>query len=92
MPIMLSEAVQNARLWGLRGAARGHRAGGHPAYREHCDAVTASEYRTLALAWRETRAILAAPGIDGGVTIYLPSQVPHMHRRWIAETAAAACL
>jgi hypothetical protein len=25
-------------------------AGGHPAYREHCDAVTASEYRTLALA------------------------------------------
>ena len=24
-------------------------AGGHPAYREHCDAVTASEYRTLAL-------------------------------------------
>jgi carbon-monoxide dehydrogenase large subunit len=20
------------------------------------------------------------------VTIYLPSQVPHMHRRWIAET------
>jgi len=35
----------------------------------------------------ETRAILAAPGVDGGVTIYLPSQVPHMHRRWIAETA-----
>jgi aerobic carbon-monoxide dehydrogenase large subunit len=34
----------------------------------------------------ETRAILAAPGVDGGVTIYLPSQVPHMHRRWIAET------
>ena len=34
----------------------------------------------------ETRAILAATGVDGGVTIYLPSQVPHMHRRWIAET------
>jgi aerobic carbon-monoxide dehydrogenase large subunit len=34
----------------------------------------------------ETRSILAAPGVDGGVTIYLPSQVPHMHRRWIAET------
>src|SRR6516225_8749666 len=34
----------------------------------------------------ETRAILAAPGVDGGVTIYLPSQVPHMHRRWITET------
>ena len=34
----------------------------------------------------ETRATLAAPGFDGGVTIYLPSQVPHMHRRWIAET------
>jgi len=34
----------------------------------------------------ETRAILAAPGVDGGVTMYLPSQVPHMHRRWIAET------
>ena len=34
----------------------------------------------------ETRAILAAPGVDGGLTIYLPSQVPHMHRRWIAET------
>jgi carbon-monoxide dehydrogenase large subunit len=34
----------------------------------------------------ETRVILAAPGVDGRVTIYLPSQVPHMHRRWIAET------
>jgi len=34
----------------------------------------------------ETRAILAEPGIDGRLTIYLPSQVPHMHRRWIAET------
>jgi len=35
----------------------------------------------------ETRAILAEPGVDDGLTIYLPSQVPHMHRRWIAETA-----
>ena len=34
----------------------------------------------------ETRAILAEPGVDGGLTLYLPSQVPHMHRRWIAET------
>jgi aerobic carbon-monoxide dehydrogenase large subunit len=34
----------------------------------------------------ETRSILAEPGIDGRLTIYLPSQVPHMHRRWIAET------
>jgi len=34
----------------------------------------------------ETRAILAEPGIDDGLTLYLPSQVPHMHRRWIAET------
>jgi aerobic carbon-monoxide dehydrogenase large subunit len=34
----------------------------------------------------ETRAILADPGVDGSVTMYLPSQVPHMHRRWIAET------
>ena len=34
----------------------------------------------------ETRAILAEPGVDGRVTMYLPSQVPHMHRRWIAET------
>ncbi len=34
----------------------------------------------------ETRAILAEPGVDGRLTIYLPSQVPHMHRRWIAET------
>jgi aerobic carbon-monoxide dehydrogenase large subunit len=38
----------------------------------------------------EPRAILAAPGTDGGVTIYLPSQVPHMHRRWIAETVGIA--
>jgi len=34
----------------------------------------------------ETRAILAEPGVDGRLTLYLPSQVPHMHRRWIAET------
>ena len=34
----------------------------------------------------ETRAILAESGVDGGLTLYLPSQVPHMHRRWIAET------
>ncbi len=34
----------------------------------------------------ETRAILAEPGDDGTLTVYLPSQVPHMHRRWIAET------
>ena len=33
----------------------------------------------------ETRAILAEPSIDGRLTIYLTSQVPHMHRRWIAE-------
>ena len=34
----------------------------------------------------ETRAILAEPDVNGGMRIYLPSQVPHMHRRWIAET------
>jgi aerobic carbon-monoxide dehydrogenase large subunit len=34
----------------------------------------------------ETRAILAEPGVDDGLTLYLPSQVPHMHRRWIADT------
>jgi carbon-monoxide dehydrogenase large subunit len=34
----------------------------------------------------ETRAILAEPGDDDTLTVYLPSQVPHMHRRWIAET------
>jgi aerobic carbon-monoxide dehydrogenase large subunit len=34
----------------------------------------------------ETRAILAEPGVDDSLTLYLPSQVPHMHRRWIAET------
>jgi carbon-monoxide dehydrogenase large subunit len=34
----------------------------------------------------ETRTIVAEPSFDGRLTIYLPSQVPHMHRRWIAET------
>ncbi|MEW6642287.1 MAG: xanthine dehydrogenase family protein molybdopterin-binding subunit [Pseudomonadota bacterium] len=34
----------------------------------------------------ETRAILADPTADGVMTVYIPSQVPHMHRRWIAET------
>jgi carbon-monoxide dehydrogenase large subunit len=34
----------------------------------------------------ETRAILAEPSADGRLTIYMSSQVPHMHRRWIAET------
>jgi carbon-monoxide dehydrogenase large subunit len=34
----------------------------------------------------ETRAILADPNADGTLTVYIPSQVPHMHRRWIAET------
>ena len=34
----------------------------------------------------ETRAILAEPAPDGLLTVYMPSQVPHMHRRWIAET------
>jgi carbon-monoxide dehydrogenase large subunit len=34
----------------------------------------------------ETRAILAAPDAEGILTVYIPSQVPHMHRRWIAET------
>lgn len=34
----------------------------------------------------ETRAILAAPDAEGTLTVYIPSQVPHMHRRWIAET------
>jgi aerobic carbon-monoxide dehydrogenase large subunit len=38
----------------------------------------------------ETRAILAEPGADGGLTLYLPSQVPQMHRRWIAETVDIA--
>ncbi|MFB6420621.1 xanthine dehydrogenase family protein molybdopterin-binding subunit [Bradyrhizobium tunisiense] len=34
----------------------------------------------------ETRAIVAAPEPDGTLTVYIGSQVPHMHRRWIAET------
>jgi carbon-monoxide dehydrogenase large subunit len=34
----------------------------------------------------ETRSILAEPNADGTLTVYMPSQVPHMHRRWIAET------
>jgi aerobic carbon-monoxide dehydrogenase large subunit len=34
----------------------------------------------------ETRSILAEPNADGTLTINMPSQVPHMHRRWIAET------
>jgi carbon-monoxide dehydrogenase large subunit len=36
----------------------------------------------------ETRSIIAAPDPDGTLTVYMPSQVPHMHRRWIAETVA----
>ena len=34
----------------------------------------------------ETRSILAEPDVDGTLTLYLQSQVPHMHRRWIADT------
>jgi len=34
----------------------------------------------------ETRSILAEPNVDGTLTLYLQSQVPHMHRRWIADT------
>src|SRR6202163_4690874 len=34
----------------------------------------------------ETRSILAEPNVDGMLTVYLQSQVPHMHRRWIADT------
>jgi carbon-monoxide dehydrogenase large subunit len=34
----------------------------------------------------ETRAIVAAPEPDGTLTVYIGSQGPHMHRRWIAET------
>lgn len=33
----------------------------------------------------ETRSILAEPQADGTLTLYIQSQVPHMHRRWIAE-------
>ena len=36
----------------------------------------------------ETRSVIAAPDPDGTLTVYMPSQVPHMHRRWIAETVA----
>jgi carbon-monoxide dehydrogenase large subunit len=36
----------------------------------------------------ETRAILAVPDAEGTLTVYIPSQVPHMHRRWIAETVS----
>jgi aerobic carbon-monoxide dehydrogenase large subunit len=38
----------------------------------------------------ETRAILAVPDPDGALTVYIQSQVPHMHRRWIAETIGLA--
>jgi carbon-monoxide dehydrogenase large subunit len=34
----------------------------------------------------ETRSILAEPCADGTLTVNIQSQVPHMHRRWIAET------
>ncbi len=34
----------------------------------------------------ETRSIVANPEPDGTLTVYIGSQVPHMHRRWIAET------
>jgi carbon-monoxide dehydrogenase large subunit len=34
----------------------------------------------------ETRSVIADPIPDGTMTVYLPSQVPHMHRRWIGET------
>jgi aerobic carbon-monoxide dehydrogenase large subunit len=34
----------------------------------------------------ETRCIVAEPSPDGTLTVYIGSQVPHMHRRWIAET------
>jgi aerobic carbon-monoxide dehydrogenase large subunit len=34
----------------------------------------------------ETRSIVANPEADGTLTVYIGSQVPHMHRRWIAET------
>ena len=33
----------------------------------------------------ETRSILARADVDGTLTLYLQSQVPHMHRRWIAD-------
>jgi len=34
----------------------------------------------------ETRSVPAEPNADGTLTVHIPSQVPHMHRRWIAET------
>jgi hypothetical protein len=34
----------------------------------------------------ETRAVLAEPAADGTLTVHMASQMPHMHRRWIAET------
>jgi carbon-monoxide dehydrogenase large subunit len=34
----------------------------------------------------ETRSVIADPNPDGTLTVYIPSQVPHLHRRWIAET------
>src|SRR6516162_9871190 len=36
----------------------------------------------------ETRSVIAAPDPDGTLIVYMPSQVPHMHRRWIAETVS----
>ena len=33
----------------------------------------------------ETRSILAVPNTDETLTVYMPSQVPHMHRRFIAD-------
>ena len=38
----------------------------------------------------ETRVIVAEPHADETLTVYVPSQVPHMHRRWIAETLGIA--
>jgi aerobic carbon-monoxide dehydrogenase large subunit len=38
----------------------------------------------------ETRCVIADPDPDGTLTVYLPSQVPHMHRRWIAETVGVS--
>ena len=38
----------------------------------------------------EPRTILAEPSVDGQLTVYMGSQVPHMHRRWIAETVGIA--
>ena len=38
----------------------------------------------------ETRVVVAEPNADETLTVYLPSQVPHMHRRWIAEATGIA--